>query len=138
MNRLTKINIIWSRFLIPPFKSNKQFVKVYLPGDDWYDLHSGKNIQGGEKIIEVRNERFPVFVKGSSIIPMQSLIQSTAEKPGDLLEVHLYNGKDSNSFEYYEDDGKTYGYLKGDYYKRTIAFKPREKANGIFKGRRQL
>jgi alpha-glucosidase len=68
----------------------------------------------------------PVFVKGGSIIPMQSLIQTTAEKPTDTLTVHIYNGETANKFTYYEDDGKSFSYQKGDFYKRVISFDPKK------------
>jgi len=65
-----------------------------------------------------------VYVKGGSIIPRQSLVQSTAEAPSDTLDLHIYQGSAANSFVYYEDDGTSYDYEKGDYYQRTIHFDP--------------
>jgi alpha-glucosidase len=58
---------------------------------------------------------------------MQSLIQSTAEQPTDTLTVHVYNGSKANSFVYYEDDGKSFNYQKGDFYKRTISLNPQNR-----------
>ena len=114
-------------FLIPPVESGKEFAKVYLPEGNWYDLHNGKSFSSGEHIVEVRNERFPIFIKGSSIVPVQSLIQSTVEKPEDVLELHLYKGTETNTFLYYEDDGTSNEYQKGVFYKRTITYLPGEK-----------
>lgn len=120
-------------FLIPPVESNKEFVKVYLPEGNWYDLHNGKSFKAGEHIVEVRSERFPIFVKGSSIIPMQSLIQSTVEQPVDVMELHVYKGELPNSFVYYEDDGISTEYEKGVYYRRNISYHPQEKTLSISK-----
>jgi alpha-glucosidase len=70
---------------------------------------------------------------------MQSLTQSTAELPTDTLAVHVYKGSKANHFVYYEDDGKSFSYQKGDFYKRTIRFDPDkktitfDKAEGGFK-----
>src|SRR5206468_10390702 len=64
------------------------------------------------------------YVKGGSIIPMQSLIQTTAEQPTDTLALHIYNGDKANSFTYYEDDGKSFNYQKGAYHKRLMVFDP--------------
>ncbi len=58
---------------------------------------------------------------------MQSLVQSTKEKPSDTLFVHIYNGDDLNVFEYYEDDGSTMNYKNGLYFKRNITFDPAKK-----------
>ncbi len=114
-------------FMIAPFESGKDYGKVYFPAGTWYNLYNGEVQQGGqEKIIPLKINELPVFVKGSSIIPMQSLIQTTAEKPTDTLTVHIYNGEAANKFTYYEDDGKSFGYQKGDFYKRTINFDPKK------------
>ncbi|MFI5158729.1 MAG: DUF5110 domain-containing protein, partial [Sphingobacteriales bacterium] len=36
------------------------------------------------------------------------------------------NGSKANSYVYYEDDGSSYDYQKGDFYKRTITFDPKK------------
>jgi alpha-glucosidase len=71
--------------------------------------------------------KLPVYVKESSIIPMQSQIQTTTEKPTDTLYVHVYKGDVNNKFVYYEDDGETFDYEKGDFYKSTITYDPAKK-----------
>ncbi|MDB5135392.1 MAG: yicI 1 [Mucilaginibacter sp.] len=112
-------------FMVAPFESNKDYGKVYFPEGTWYDLYTGLKENGNqEKIIALKNDQLPVFVKGGSIIPMQSLIQSTAEQPTDTLLLHVYNGNTGNHFVYYEDDGKTFDYQKGEFYKRAITFDP--------------
>ena len=55
---------------------------------------------------------------------MQSDIQFTAQKPSPILDLHIYNGDKPNSFVYYEDDGLTYQFEKGEYFRRTITFDP--------------
>jgi alpha-glucosidase len=112
-------------FMIPPIAAGLEFIKVYLPlQNSWYDLHTGLTVSGGEHIAEVRKERYPIFVKGSSIIPMQSLIQNLGEYPDTTLEVHVYNGKEKNTFELYEDDGVSYDYERENYFTRSIEFDP--------------
>ena len=58
---------------------------------------------------------------------MQALIQSTSEKPTDTLTVHIYKGNRDNAFVYYEDDGESYNYENGSYYKRTITYNAAKK-----------
>lgn len=107
--------------LVLPQESNKDFAKIYLPKGDWYNMYTGVREQGGStKIIELTQDKLPVYVKESSIIPMQSLVQSTIEKTSDTLTVHVYAGNVNNAFVYYEDDGTTYDYEKGSFYKRSI------------------
>jgi alpha-glucosidase len=112
-------------FMIAPFESTKEYGRVYFPEGEWYDLYTGTEIQGKQqKVVPLNVNKLAVYVKGGSIIPMQSLIQTTAEQPTDTLVVHVYNGSKANSFVYYEDDGKSYEYQKGNFYKRAINFNP--------------
>ena len=112
-----------SAFLVFPFDGQTAFGKVYFPAGKWYDLYNGQLQAGNEKLtIDLTMAKLPVFVKESSIIPMQSLIQTTAEKPTDTLTVHIYKGDINNQFVYYEDDGESYNYETGDFYKRVIIY----------------
>lgn len=116
-------------FLIMPFESNKNYGKVYFPRGKWYNFFTGELITGNkEEMIGIHYNKLPIYVKESSIIPMQSLVQTTAEKPTDTLTVHIYKGDVNNSFVYYEDDGESYNYEKGSYFKRTISYDARNKA----------
>ncbi|GAB3914089.1 glycoside hydrolase family 31 protein [Mucilaginibacter boryungensis] len=112
-----------SAFLVMPFEGGAQFGKVYFPAGKWYNLYDGAVQAGGEqKLIEVGMQKLPVYVKESSIIPMQSLVQSTAEKPTDTLMVHIYQGAQNNNYTYYEDDGESFNYENGAYFKRLISY----------------
>jgi alpha-glucosidase len=118
-----------SAFLVAPFDGTAGFGKVYFPQGKWYDLYTDE-VQAGyqPKIIELSAHKLPVYVKESSIIPMQSLVQSTAQQPTDTLVVHVYNGSVNNKYVYYEDDGESFNYEKGAYYKRTITFDAAKKS----------
>ncbi|MDF2186795.1 glycoside hydrolase family 31 protein [Paraflavitalea sp. CAU 1676] len=110
-------------FLVMPEESVQQFAKVYLPAGEWYDLYNDVQEQGAqEKLIELSAVTLPVYVRGGSIIPMQSLIQNTTEKPTDTLTLQVYKGSKDSRFVYYEDDGASYQYEQGDYYKRSMSF----------------
>ena len=110
-------------FMVAPFESGVGFGKVYFPVGKWYDLYSDELQQGNQpKIIELTAHKLPVYVKESSIVPMQSLVQTTAEKPTDTLFIHVYKGSVNNRFVYYEDDGESYAYENGAYYKRAISY----------------
>lgn len=110
-------------FLVAPFVSGKDFGEVYFPAGKWYDLYTDAVQAGGtSKVLPLVFSKLPVYVKGGSIIPMQTQIQSTAEKPADTLFLHVYKGDTANTFVYYEDDGQTYNYEHGEFYKRTIRY----------------
>jgi alpha-glucosidase len=108
--------------MICPVESNKEMTHIYLPDSDgWYSLYNDQFYQGGkDEMVDCPIERLPVFVKGGSVLTMQSLVNHTGEKPTDTLVVHVYNGKKAIPFTYYEDDGESYQYETGSFYKRTI------------------
>lgn len=112
--------------LVIPVESDKQLVKAYLPEGNWFDFYTDEKFDG-KKVInaECPVEKLPVYVKSGSIIPMQSPVMFADQKPSDTLFVHLYkdDGKVDLSFDYYEDDGKTYQFENGDFYLREIIYK---------------
>jgi alpha-glucosidase len=113
--------------LVCPVESNKDFVKVYLPHGEWYSLYDGTRYPGNtEFILECPVSRLPVFVKSGAIVPLQKTISNTATKNEELI-LHVYDGHDKTSFQYYEDDGSTFSYQNGNFHKRTIEFYPLER-----------
>lgn len=115
--------------MVCPVESNKDLTKVLLPdADGWYSLYDDQYFAGGkDEVVDCPLERLPLFVKGGSVLAMQSLVNHTGEKPSDTLFVHVYQGKKSNPFVYYEDDGESYQYESGQFYKRTIALEPQKR-----------
>jgi alpha-glucosidase len=110
-------------FLVFPFDGVTPFGKLYFPAGKWYNLYNGEVQQGNSKVgLDLGISKLPVYVKESSIIPMQTQIQNTTEKPSDTLYVHVYKGDVNNKFVYYEDDGESFDYEKGDYFKKAITY----------------
>jgi alpha-glucosidase len=98
---------------------------VYLPEGGWYRFSTGEFFEGAKEVtVDAPLHDLPVFVKASGIIPMQSVIRHTSEKPSPALELHVYAGTKPNIFHYYEDDGATYAYESGTWYKRDILYDP--------------
>lgn len=114
--------------LVIPVTSQEKTKKFYLPSNKWYDVYSDSIINGNsETTKEFPVYQLPIYIKESSIIPMQSQVQSTKEKPVDTFYLHIYNGTVKNVFIYYEDDGSTFSYINGNYCKRNIEFDPSKK-----------
>jgi len=114
--------------MVIPVTSAEKSKKFYLPAGTWYDLFTDELLNGNQEMTKTcKAHEIPLYAKASSIIPMQSLIQSTKQKPGDTLFINFYNGDQPNQFEYYEDDGNTMDYQKGSFYKRMINFDPGER-----------
>ena len=111
--------------LVAPVTGDAAYAGVYLPRGLWYNLYNGAVATGGQVTVQPLTLReLPVYVRGGAILPMQSLVQSTAEIPGDTLYVHVYKGDEPNAFTYYEDDGISYNYEKGNYYRRLMRYEP--------------
>jgi alpha-glucosidase len=105
--------------------SKERSKSTYLPPGEWYDLFSDERVGGGREVsAEYPVYRIPIFVKASSILPLQSKVLSTKDKPSDTLYVHVFYGANAHRFIYYEDDGSSLDYQRGAYYQRTIEFDP--------------
>lgn len=113
--------------MVVPVTGPTTITKAYLPGgSNWYDWYNDEQHEGGQEIFaETPLEKIPVFVKGSSIIPMQSLVMHAGEQPQDTLFIHLYKGNDNNTFVYYEDAGDGYDYQNGDFHQRELVYTPK-------------
>jgi len=109
-------------FLVAPCESQKVIIKVFLPPGGWYAFNDGKYFQG-DQIISVDSpvHKLPVFVRAGAVVPTQDTIMHTGEK-SDVVHLHVYKGKDGESFEWYMDDGKTYAYEKGESCIRLIRY----------------
>jgi len=109
--------------------------EVYLPaGQGWYDLYSGKIVDGGQRITaEAPYQRMPVYVKEGTILPMGPDLQYTGERPADTITLYVYTGRDAD-FTLYEDEGTNYNYEKGSF--STIALHYNEAARMLTIGER--
>jgi alpha-D-xyloside xylohydrolase len=104
-------------FLVAPVHTFKARTRsVYLPlGAQWYDFHTGRRYGGGQTLEAAAPlARMPLYVRGGSILPVGPDIQYTAEKPGAPITLLVFTGSDG-SFDYYEDDGVSYGYEHGEF-----------------------
>jgi alpha-glucosidase len=95
----------------------------FLPeGVAWYDYWSGQKLDSGAgPVLEKRLEYLPVFARGGQIIPHQPLTQSTADVPDGPLILHVYPGPDAAG-GIYADDGASFAYRRGEYFRQTFAF----------------
>jgi alpha-glucosidase len=98
--------------------------KAYLPEGEWYEFYNDKRYAGKQThYLETPNDKLPVFVRAGAILPTQHATANTKEKTDGVLELHVYNGDESQDFVYYEDDGATYDFENGSFYKRVFTFK---------------
>lgn len=113
-----------SKFLVAPILTKKDPVmnrtihSFYIPKGVWYDFKTGKKFPGPHKYVSFfKEEDYPVFVEGGTIIPLSSPNDTSVENPKEL-EIHFFPGKNSQ-YILYEDDGVSSLYKEG-YYLKTV------------------
>ena len=112
-----------NNLLVCPVSSQSLIAKVYLPSGNWYKMSSDSMFHGGVSYsVESPLNELPVFVKSSAFIPKQNLIQYTGQKTDEILYLHFYKGTESSFYNYYEDDGDTYNFEQGGFYKRRFEY----------------
>jgi len=104
-------------FLVNPVTEYKARTRsVYLPaGPDWYDFWTGKRSAGGQTITaDAPFDRLPIFLRAGSIVPVGPEQQYTGETPNPPITLYVYAGANGR-FSLYEDDGRSYGYERGEF-----------------------
>lgn len=109
-------------FLVAPITDSTAQREVYLPPGEWIDYFTGQKYAGDRSIREKYPiDRIPLFVKVGSIIPLQSDMAYSDQRPLDTLVVEIY-GPDKASFSLYEDDGSSLDYKSGKYAWTPLSF----------------
>jgi alpha-glucosidase len=110
----------------PPKPESPYAYDVCLPVGGWYDLWTGKavtGLDGGgplERVQETpRLERLPVYVRAGTILPTQTLTQSTGETPEGPLGLDIYPGPDCAGSLYF-DDGHSTAFRHGAYLRQAV------------------
>ncbi|MCX6143687.1 MAG: DUF5110 domain-containing protein [Ignavibacteriales bacterium] len=108
--------------LVAPVVDSASVKEVFLPPGEWFDYFTGQKYSGDKSIKEKYPlDRMPVFVKGGAVIPMQTNMQYSDQRPLDTLIVDVY-GSQAGSFNLYEDDGVSLDYKSGKYAWTPIVF----------------
>ncbi len=113
-----------SILVAPVTKYKARTWEVYLPKQKagWYDFHTGKFYEGGQKInADAPLEEIPLFVKAGSIIPAGPEIQYTAEKPADPITLYVFTGANATT-DVYNDEAVNYNYQQGQFEKIKVAY----------------
>jgi alpha-glucosidase len=107
----------------PLYEQGATSRSVYLPGESWFDYWDGTEYPGSEWTdISAPLERWPLFVRGNSIIPTGPLMQYTGQQPTDPLTFTCYMAGDGlANYTLYEDDGSTLAYQNGAFAETSIS-----------------
>jgi len=102
-------------FLVAPITEQGATSRtVYLPkGSDWYNYWTNERLHGGRTIkVDAPIEILPLFIRAGSIIALGEPVESTSQVQ-KIAKVRVYPGANGD-FTLYEDDGRTYGYERGE------------------------
>jgi alpha-glucosidase len=117
--------------LVAPVVQQGQTVKsIYLPAGRWIDYTTGVVYEGGQVIDYPIDSQYwqdiPLFIRDGAIIPTAPVMSHVDEKPLTSLDVDVFAGPTPTHFDYYDDDGATYGYETGKYYLQRLSAKKTE------------
>jgi len=108
---------LWGRDILvaPVVEKGATSRTLYLPRGAWYDFWTNERQEGGKEITRpVDLATIPLYVPAGGIIPMGPVKQYTAERVEGPLDICVYPGADG-SFLFYEDDGSSFNYRKGEW-----------------------
>ena len=95
--------------------------EVYLPAGEWFDFWTGGRIAGGRTLrVPVTIDSLPIYVRAGAFVFRQPVVQHTGEMPGQPLLVDVYPAAASEA-SFYEDDGETMAYARGESARRRFA-----------------
>lgn len=97
--------------------------EVYLPaGAQWIDFDTGQRHEGGRTITAAAPlQRMPLFVRAGSIVPRTVVQEYVDQVPDAPLTIEVYTGADGR-FALYGDDGRSYGYERGEWSRIPLAW----------------
>jgi len=104
-------------FVAPVVDERLDARTLVLPPGAWYDARSGARHAGGDAVtLAAAPQAIPLYVRAGAIVPMQPLVQSTAQTPSGPLELHVWLPADASTpcrGTLYQDDGDSMDYQHG-------------------------
>ena len=112
--------------LVSPVTERYQTSKwIYLPEGHWVDYATGLVYTGGQYIqYAVNGETWsdmPMFIKEGAIIPSQKVLDYTSEEAITQIDIDVFASGTESSFALYDDDGVSYDYENGAFFKQIIS-----------------
>jgi alpha-glucosidase (family GH31 glycosyl hydrolase) len=111
--------------LAAPVVDKSQTLKdIYLPAGTWTDYFKGITYTGGQTIKYPVNAEtwsdIPLFIKKGAIIPSQEVQDYIEQSTITSVDVDVFPDTVATSFMYYDDDGVSYDYEGGEYFKQLM------------------
>ena len=112
--------------LAAPVVAQGQSAKsIYLPEGVWRDYFKGTRHTGRQTISYPLNtstwEDLPLFIREGAILPTQPVMNHTSERSVTNLTVDVFPATSQTVFAYYEDDGISYAYETGEFFKQVFS-----------------
>ncbi|MDE8565206.1 glycoside hydrolase family 31 protein [Anoxybacillus rupiensis] len=111
--------LLGDNVLVAPIMTpNTAYRAVYLPRGKWIDYWTDTVWEGGQyHLVHAELDKLPIFVKQGSAIALANARRST-DMPDEQRIVRLYKKCDGKTaYTIYDDDGQTFAYEKGIYFR---------------------
>ncbi|ANC77416.1 glycosyl hydrolase family 31 [Fictibacillus phosphorivorans] len=114
--------------LVSPVVGKQQASKnIYLPSGTWIDYFKGKTYSGNQTISYPVNAEtwtdVPLFIKKGAIIPSQKAEDYVGQSSVKTIYVDTFPDSTETTFNYYDDDGTSYGYESTSHLKQFLSVK---------------
>jgi alpha-glucosidase len=111
--------------LVAPVIERGQTSKaIYLPEGEWIDYFRGTRIHGGRTLdyaVDAQSwQDIPLFIREGAIIPTVEVQNYVGEKRLTGITIDVFPARNESSFVYYDDDGTSYAYEKGAYFRQAF------------------
>jgi alpha-glucosidase len=113
-------------FVSPIVERNLPAHSFYLPPGEWFDFASGKPVTGGRDMsVPVDSKTWqdvPIYIRQGSILATQPSGKGNDLNPGTPLLLDVFpSAARVAGFMVYDDDGHTYAYEKGEYFRQELS-----------------
>lgn len=112
--------------LVAPILAEGQAQRsIYLPPGRWIDYFRGQEYEGDQRLVYPVDPKswsdIPLFIRAGAILPTQDVQQYVGEYPVKRVYLDVFPTSSDTSFTYYDDDGISYDYEKGAFYKQPLS-----------------
>jgi alpha-glucosidase (family GH31 glycosyl hydrolase) len=127
---------LWGQDILvsPVLEPGKKGQAVYFPKDTiWFDFYTDEQIEGGQsKIVELKENSIPTYVKAGAFLPLAKPMQSTKDYDANFIQLQYYhhNSIEASKRKFYFDDGLTINAFEKQQY-QTLEFKAEKKGSSI-------
>jgi alpha-glucosidase len=108
----------------PIVHEGQEHCTIYLPPGEWTDYFRGQQYDGGKNIVYTFDPHtwadIPLFVRAGAILPTEDVQQYVGQRPVKRIYLDVFPASTATSFLYYDDDGMTYAYEKGVFYRQRL------------------